>query len=130
MDDAPAGWSKSLGDDALKGSTFVRNTAQRFLWVTADRVELTLRKFEAALRARNEWQAPSGILATLVATVAAANFHDALGIPASTWCAFFLLATAACLIWLWRAAVRAWRNRNATVATVIDELYNESKKTD
>jgi hypothetical protein len=124
--DAPAGWDKSLGDEVMKGSTLTRNIAQRFLWVTADRVQLTLLKFQTALRARDEWQAPAGILATLVATLAAAQFQQALGLPPHVWQGLFLLAALACVIWLGRALVCAWRTRNVTIDTVIEELWRES----
>jgi hypothetical protein len=125
MSDPTTGWDKAIGDEVLSRSTFTRNVVQQFLLITRDRVELVLLKFQDALKSRADWHAPAGTFATLLASLVAAQFRDALGMPSSVWHALFVLATVLCGVWLAVTLIRAHRSRRVTIDAVIDQLWKE-----
>jgi hypothetical protein len=127
MTNGTGGWNKAaLGDEVLKRSKFTSNIGQEFLFTTRDRVELNLLKFQGALKSRSDWHAPAGTLATLIATLVAAQFRQALGLTSDVWQAMFVIATVAVGVWLVTTVVRAWKMRAVTIESVVDRLCEES----
>jgi hypothetical protein len=62
------------------------------------------------------------LLVTLAATLAATNFHDFL-LKASVWNAIYVIGAALCLLWLGRAGVKAYNNRNlGSIDTIIARI--------
>jgi hypothetical protein len=66
------------------------------------------------------WQAPAGILVTILAVFPVSTFQDFLGISKDTWRAFFILATILCFGWLIHSLLRI--KRSPTVEQIINRL--------
>ena len=103
------------------------NLQQELLAMPADRLRLHLRDYEELVRTRTSWQAPAGILVSLVAALVASDFKD-IGLEAATWEALFILV-AICSVWfLGRALIHAYRarSRGNDIETLVERLRKSS----
>ena len=104
-----------------------QNVRQELVITTVDKLKLCLIEHKQHLRARREWLAPAGLLISLLTTLVAATFHDALGLPMATWTAIYILAAAgsgiATMVLLWRALASM---RKSGLDQLIDKIAARS----
>lgn len=101
----------ALSGEMASRSKVILNIQQELLAVPADRIRLHLREYEDRLRARASWQAPAGVMVSLVAALVASDFKQ-IGLTAATWEALFVLGALLCAGLLARNAIRAFRKRS------------------
>ncbi len=123
VDPPKAEFSESLSPEALFPSTFHYNCDQTVIIITEDRLELRLNQHLTRVHIRSNWITPCSLLAAFITTLCTSNFHKALGMPASTWQAIFVILALASLVWAVVAIVSAFKSDVST-----QNLISEIKK--
>lgn len=116
---------EALASEVARQQTIFLSVDQDLVVASADRLRLRLQRYQDAVRARRSWEAPLGILASLIAALATSQFKDTLGVASQTWEAMFVIASlifAGLLVW---DLIRAFRSRHHTIESVIDSLRTE-----
>jgi hypothetical protein len=116
--------SGSYADVSVQISQVHRNTNQEVIQITDDKLRLILKDHLHKMERRKDWIAPLGVLIAVISVFVSASFKDALGLPAATWSAIFVIFGLASLIWLVRclAAVR----RSPTLDDVVNAIKNST----
>ena len=105
-----------------------QNTAQDYVVITKDKLELVLLKTEKSLSKKNAWVAPLGLFVSCLLAILSANFKDFI-IPANVWQALFIMTTFLCICWFFRAAYVSFRNRGeGNIEDIINKIITESRK--
>jgi hypothetical protein len=89
-----------LNKEVLENSVVHTNVGQEFVVTTSDKIRLSLKEYQSALKAQNDWVAPLGIFLALLPSLVAADFKSFIGITAEMWKSLFFLGTIGCIIWL------------------------------
>lgn len=114
--------------DLFKDTRTFDNLNQCVIRITEDKVRLILREFVDSHDSAKAWIAPAGLSLSLSATIVTTSFKDALGLTASTWQAFFLIATVLSILWLivavWKAVYRRFFTRTVCIDKCIDQMKN------
>lgn len=100
------------------------NLTAEVIEITSEKLEIILREHVDCLAREREWQAPLGILVTILVVLLTTNFKASFGLSADTWTAFFLLCFAVSGIWLVSSLVR--RRRSLSVHELLDKVKNKS----
>lgn len=104
-----------------------QNVRQELVITTVDKLKLCLIEHKDHLRARREWLAPAGLLVSLVTTLVAADFHDALGLPKASWIAIYVLAAFASAIATVVLVIKALATlRKSSLDQLIDKIAARS----
>lgn len=112
--------------DLLERSVVHSNIRQEIVVTTVDKVELCLRDYQDALKARGDWITPLGILIALLAPLVTADFKTFLGIGAEIWLGFHVVGSAVSVVWLVYAICRAIKARGKdNPKHIIQELKRE-----
>lgn len=94
------------------------NTSQEVITITTDKLRLALISHLDCVEKRDAWQMPLSLLVGVIVVFCSSSFKDALGLPAATWQAIFLLFGAGCFIWF-LASLRKLKN-----STSLDQLIH------
>jgi hypothetical protein len=102
-----------------------RNVDQEFLFVTIDKVRISLMLVYSDIEHSNSWHAPLGILATLLVVIfPTTSFQQWLTVKPEVWQAFFYFVAVSVALWLlW--CFRKSRKR-PSVDTIIEMLKRDS----
>ncbi len=92
------------------------------IFTTEDKIKVSLYKYMSSIEKRNSWQAPLGILLTIIAAFSTTNFKEFI-FPASTWQSLFIVIGLAAFVWL------IWALKQYHSSISIDDLANEIKRT-
>jgi len=117
--------AESLGENLVRNSEVHFNLGQHVIVTTEDRLHLCLKYYVDSLSARQRWITPASLFATFMLVFSTAQFHEALGLSATTWEAFFLLCTVAAALWTVVATTNALRVRT-TIEDIIEQLKKSS----
>lgn len=101
------------------------NTYQELIFINADRLKLILIEHLENVKNRSAWQAPFGLVITIVLVFCSSDFKTAFGLSADTWRATFLLGGGACLAWLIISLLRI--KKSITLDDVIAVVKNKPK---
>ena len=112
-----AGKNTSLDIDVIHD-----NTSQELISITDDKLRLILIDHLAKVDTSKAWQAPLGLVITIILVFCTAEFK-AFGLSADTWQAAFFLSGIACLIWLIVCLVRIRNSR--TIDDVMAVIKNK-----
>lgn len=105
-----------------------KNTAQDYILITRDKLELVLIKTKDCWAKKNMWITSGGLFATCLTALVTADFKDKF-LPASVWEALFIIATVSCSVWFVYSLVVLIKNRNKCgIEYVIDKITSESKE--
>ena len=107
-----AGLSIDVGDELTKCSTIHKNVNQDIIITTEDKIKLVLMSTREVLTAQREWWTPLGLLLSFIATLVTTDFKDSMGLTKDTWTAIFIILTSLSIIWLIRACIKLYKNRN------------------
>jgi hypothetical protein len=104
--------------------TIAQNTDHTLIVVSEDKARLCLGKHVAMAGKRNEWLAPASLLVSLIATLTAAEFRDALLMSKALWKAVFLVTSLVCLGWLVRSLFRRGKvpDDDGLVESIVSKL--------
>ena len=98
-----------------------QNTDQEVVVITIDKLRLVIHEHRSCLQDSKEWQAPAGILLSLITTFFTADFKLFLNVSADTWRAVYMIATGLIILWLLRS-LGSLRNRKS-----IEDLFHHIK---
>ena len=98
------------------------NITPEILEITIDKLKIVLLENEGRISSSNDWQAPLGILLTIILVICTADFRQTLGIKPEVWSAIFWLGTGLSAIWLGRAVINRKKRMH------IDELIECMKR--
>lgn len=115
------GLSVDFGDELSKNLTIHKNVKQEIIITTADKIKLVLINTREILSAQRDWWTPAGLLLSFIATLATADFKDALSVPKEFWHAIFVLLTIASAIWLLISLRKLYKNWGQDDLTLIIE---------
>lgn len=97
------------------------NVSAELVEITTEKLELILRQHVECLNGRNAWQAPLGILLTIIVVLSTSTFNNKFGLTADSWVAVFVISLVLSFVWL------VWSlNRLRTIITV-DQLMAKVK---
>lgn len=100
------------------------NTTTQLITITADKLKLILLNHLEKVESAKVWQAPLGIVITIVLVFCSSTFKEAFSVPADSWRAIFLIGGVMALTWL---LISLWRIRKSvTIDDVIDVIKNKS----
>lgn len=102
------------------------NVRQRLIVVTEDKAHLCLQRNLDQMGRSRDWWTPAGIAISLLVTLVTTSFHDFV-FPAATWQAISVIVLVGSLVWL--VYTLSHRPKCPTIADVVQELQEESKKT-
>lgn len=111
----------ALADQIVRKTTLHLNLAQDAIVITEDKVRLCLINHLQRMESKREWIAPAGILASIILTLATADFHD-FYLNADVWRAIFYVTGALVAYWLLRT-LRAAFSRSS-----IEDVVREMKQ--
>jgi hypothetical protein len=97
-----------------------QNTSQEIIEITTDKLLLVLSEYKRGFERQKEWQAPLGILVTIVLVLATTDFRKTWGMEPSFWQALFVMLAGMCLVWFVKAVYIACKNRK--LSDVIDRI--------
>ena len=112
----------SFEEGPLKGSNVYQDTSQNFIHITEDRLRLRLLENQEANEARDRWQTPVSVAVTLALTLATAEFHDFVQVPADVWEAIAYIVLVVSVIFSVKFLWGIWRPRKG-----IDDLVSAIK---
>ncbi|HWB14584.1 MAG TPA: hypothetical protein VG826_35495 [Pirellulales bacterium] len=118
-----------VAKELAKGVTIHTRLQQEVIATTADKMRLCLQRTLANATARGQWVAPAGIGITILATLVATDFKDALGLSKNSWNTAFILALGAVGLWLARTASEsfcAWKKPSKT-GDRIEDIVEDMK---
>ena len=102
--------------------TVHKNLGQDVIVVTMDKIRLCLIKHRDSLANKHEWLTPFGLFVSLGTTLVAADFKEFV-LSKPVWEAVFIIACLVCGVWFMRAAMKAWRHRDAgDIESILREL--------
>jgi hypothetical protein len=102
--------SVEIGDELSKNLTIHKNVKQEIIITTTDKVKLVLISTQEILTSQRDWWTPAGLLISFIATLATAEFKDALGVSKEFWHAIFVLLTIASGVWLLKSLYKLYKN--------------------
>jgi len=109
-------------DRALAEKTQVSaNIGQDVIVTTADRLRISLLKYQEGLLTKRQWIAPTSIFLALVTTLAAAKFQDFI-LDAPTWRALYILLALLSIGWLFRTIYRSIKYRKCSPEQFINDI--------
>ncbi|MBM4307393.1 MAG: hypothetical protein FJ123_11745 [Deltaproteobacteria bacterium] len=112
-----------LDEELLERSIVHKNIGQEFIVTTTDKIKLSLLEHRDILKAKIDWIAPTGILITLIATLAATNFTRSLGLAPEVWKDLFIACTILDSLWLFHSIYRVIKfRRKGSVESLIQDL--------
>lgn len=121
------GKQDSLNIDLTDNRNVYQNTAQDYIVITKDKLELVLLKTEKSLSAKNSWITPLSLAITCGISLISSNFKDFI-LSASVWEAIFIISTFIFVFWLLKTALKAWHYRKAgNIQNIINQIISESK---
>lgn len=97
------------------------NTSTELINITSDKLKLILIDHTKKIQDASSWQAPLGMLVTIILVFCSAQFQAAFGIPADTWRAIFLIGCALSVLWL------IWALFKIRNSTSVDDLISVIK---
>lgn len=100
------------------------NTSTQLITITADKLKLILIEHLSKIESSRAWQAPLGVVITIVLVFCSSTFREAFGVPADTWRAIFMVTGFSSLTWLGVALARI--GRSVKVDDVIDIIKNKA----
>lgn len=105
-----------------------KNTDQKVVVVTQDKVLLILKRNLAKL-GRRSWIAPLSTLISLLTALVTANFKYALGLGPSEWKAIFIVSSFLAAGWLARSAHKAVQSKTfqEVVADTVHEMADQER---
>lgn len=107
--------------------TTCKNVNQEFIVTTRDKLELVLLKTRDALISQRDWVTPAGLIISFLTTLLTSEFEDKFGISKSIWNAIFIVATLACVFWLFRALYNVYRTKDyGSTEKIIERIKNVS----
>ncbi|MBM3230766.1 hypothetical protein FJZ28_00380 [Candidatus Peregrinibacteria bacterium] len=107
-----------------------KNTDQKLIVVTQDKMLLTLKKNMSNL-GKKEWLAPLSTVTTILLALITSNFRFALGLGPEEWRAIFIVSGLISCGWLAYSVRKsmAAKGFNDVVADIVHELGNHRKAT-
>ncbi|MBO7552546.1 MAG: hypothetical protein J6T82_00700 [Bacteroidaceae bacterium] len=122
------GKQDKLNIDLNDNRNVYQNTAQDYIVITKDKLELILIKTEKCLSSKNAWMTPLGLVVSSVLAIISTDFKDFI-LPANVWYAFFVITTIICFIWLCYTLYLLSRNWNkGNIEDIINKIIAESGK--
>lgn len=105
-----------------------KNTDQKLIVVTQDKILLTLKK-NLSLLGRKEWLAPLSTVTTILLALITSNFKFALGLGPEEWRAIFIVSGLIAIGWLSYAIRKAMNAKgfNEVIVDIVYELGNKKK---
>ena len=101
------------------------NLSTEVITVTVDKIQLCLAKHIDAAKARDAWQAPVAMLATIILAFTTASFKD-FGLSKATWEAVFVIGGMLSSYWTVVAFKRAYGAPDKE--TAIERIVNDLKR--
>jgi hypothetical protein len=112
-----------LTENIIQDSAMSINLGEHIITTTEDKVRLACMTHLKRTSEKNAWVAPASILLSIVVVFVTADFKEALGFPAATWRAVFMIVGFWSLVSTIRGA------RAAVRAPSVDEFVNVLKAT-
>lgn len=113
----------ALSAAVVESSQVSVNVGQEFITTTRDKTELALIRYDRALRSRDKWIAPLGVLLAVLPSLLGAQFGDFLGIKRAVWEAAYMLVALGSTLWLVQSLLAAYHSREQRgIARVIKEM--------
>lgn len=97
------------------------NVGQEVIEITSDKLCLILNEHIQVMESRTHWQAPLGILITIILVICTAEFKAAFGLTKDTWSAIFIISAILSLIWLIRSLYTMAK------AKTVEDILNAAK---
>jgi hypothetical protein len=113
--------STQLTANIIQDSAMSINLGEHIITTTEDKVRLACMTHLKRTSEKNAWVAPASILLSIVVVFITADFKEALGVPAATWRAMFMIVGFWSLVSTIRAA------RAAVRAPTVDEFVKVLK---
>ncbi len=121
-----AKFTEAFASDYLQQATVHLNFDQNLVIITEDRLQLCLLNHLECVESKKSWIAPVSLFVTFVTTLCTTTFKDAIGLPASTWQALFVLLAIVSFVWSICAIVAALKNKSS-LRTLLDEIKKRAK---
>lgn len=100
------------------------NTSTQIITITADKLKIILMEYLHKVERSKAWQAPLGLLLTIILVFCSAEFKDALNIAAASWRAIFFIFGAISLAWL---IYSLWQIKsNISIEDVMNTIKNKT----
>jgi hypothetical protein len=122
-----AKFSNAFGSEILQNGTVHLNLEQNFIVITSDKLEICLRDHLDRVNSKQGWMTPVSLFCSFIATLCAADFHDALKISSYTWQAIFIILTGVSVIWSAIQIVKSWKS-DASLVSVMNAIKRVSKR--
>ena len=110
----------------LKRGKFVRdyhqNISSDVILITEDKALICLIRNFDAMRDRDAWKVPAGILTTLATVMLTAAPQDKFGITSETWAALGWISTLITALWLGRDLLRLGLSRPISPRSIVEQL--------
>ena len=100
------------------------NVDQEVIEITSDKLRLILNEHLQTIYSRDRWQAPLGILITIIVVLSTSDFKPTLGMSKDTLTAIFIMSAVLCVLWLAKSIFSM-----AKAKTVDDTLDAAKNKT-
>lgn len=122
------GKNNTINIDLTDNRNIYKNTAQDYIVTTKDKLELVLLKTEKSLSGKKSWITPLSLMIACVISLISSDFK-AFILPANVWEALFIISTVIFGIWLIKASIVAWNNRDkGNIQDIINLIISESTK--
>jgi len=97
------------------------NVGQEVIEITSDKLRLILNEHLQAMASRTSWQAPFGILVTIIVVLCTSEFKLVYGVTKDTWSAIFIISGLLSFGWLIKTLFCMAK------AKTVDDILNEAK---
>ena len=119
----------SLSNDDLQKKianslTFHDNLGERILTISESKLKLCLNDNIENMENRSAWQAPAGILFTILVTILTSNFKDLI-LSKSDWRAIFICFGLLTSVWLLKALYKMPKIKK--VGDIVNELMPQNE---
>ncbi len=110
----------------LRSGKFARdyhqNISSDVILITEDEALICLMRNFNAMRDRDAWKVPAGILATLATVMLTAAPQNKFGITSATWAALGWISTVITALWLGRDLFRLGWSRPINPRSIVEQL--------